>query len=113
MKVKNASDVQAQAVAVEGAKDVRIRWLVHKPDGAGNFYLRQFELSPGGYTPKHQHAWEHEVYILAGGGSAVSVQGDRSLAAGTTLFVEPNEVHQFRAGPEGLKFLCIIPSTGK
>jgi quercetin dioxygenase-like cupin family protein len=113
MKVKNANEVQAQPVAVEGAKDVRIRWLVHQPDGAGNFYLRQFELAPGGHTPRHQHAWEHEVYILAGGGSAVSAQGDQPITAGTALFVEPNEVHQFRAGPEGMKFLCIIPSTGK
>jgi quercetin dioxygenase-like cupin family protein len=113
MIVKNANDVQAQAVTVEGAKDARIRWLVHQPDGAGNFYLRQFEIAPGGYTPRHQHAWEHELYILAGGGTAVSGQGDCPMAAGTAIFVAPNEVHQFCAGPDGLKMLCIIPSTGK
>mgnify|MGYP001427320878 CR=1 FL=1 len=112
-KLKTAESVEAQPVAVEGAKDVRIRWLVHAPDGAKNFYLRQFELAPGGHTPRHQHAWEHEVYILAGGGSAVSGQGERPLAPGTALYVEPNEIHQFQAGPEGLKLLCIIPSTGK
>ena len=113
MKVKVAEAVEAQAVAVEGAKDVRIRWLVHQPDGARNFYLRQFELAPGGHTPRHQHDWEHEVYVLSGGGSAVSAQGEKPIALGTALFVEPNEVHQFRAGPEGMKMLCIIPSTGK
>jgi quercetin dioxygenase-like cupin family protein len=113
MKLKTVEAVDAQAVAVEGAKDVRIRWLIHQPDGARNFYLRQFELAPGGHTPRHQHAWEHEVYVLAGGGEAVSAQGERSLSAGTTIFVEPDEIHQFRAGREGLKFLCIIPSNGK
>ena len=113
MKVKVAESVEAQAVAVEGAKDVRIRWLVHGPDGARNFYLRQFEIAPGGHTPRHQHDWEHEVYVLSGGGSAVSAQGEKPVGPGAALFVEPNEVHQFRAGPQGMKMLCIIPSTGK
>jgi quercetin dioxygenase-like cupin family protein len=113
MKIKQAEEVQAQAVTVEGAKDARIRWLVHGPDGAKNFFLRQFEIAPGGHTPRHQHDWEHEVYILAGGGSAVSAEGERPIAPGTALFVEPGEVHQFRAGPEGLKMLCIIPPNGK
>jgi quercetin dioxygenase-like cupin family protein len=113
MIVKTASEVPAQAVAAPGAKDVQIRWLVHKPDGAANFYLRQFELAPGGHTPKHQHPWEHEVYILSGDGSAVSDKGESPLAPGMTIFVAPDEIHQFRAGPQGMKMLCIIPSTGK
>jgi len=113
LKTKQAESVESQPVAVEGAKDVQIRWLIHGPDGAANFHLRQFELAPGGHTPRHQHAWEHEVYVLEGGGSAVSAQGERAISPGTAVFVEPGEVHQFRAGPGGMKMLCIIPSSGK
>jgi quercetin dioxygenase-like cupin family protein len=113
MKIKKTDEVASQAVQVEGAKDVRIRWLIHGPDGAANFHLRQFELAPGGHTPRHQHAWEHEVYVLEGAGSVFSAAGEASLAAGSAVFVEPGELHQFRAGPAGMKFLCIIPSSGK
>jgi quercetin dioxygenase-like cupin family protein len=113
MKVKAADAVEAQAVQVEGAKDVRIRWLIHGPDGAANFHLRRFEIAPGGHTPRHTHPWEHEIYILEGSGWAVSAQGDSPLSPGSAVFVEPGEVHQFRAGPGGLQLLCIIPSSGE
>ncbi len=71
------------------------------------------DVAPGGRTPFHAHPWEHEVYVLEGGGSAVSAAGEKPLAPGTAVFVEPGEVHQFRAGKAGMKVLCIIPSSGK
>ena len=30
--------------------------------------MRQFELAPGGHTPRHTHAHEHEVFVLEGAG---------------------------------------------
>ena len=110
MKVKAAESVEAQPVAVEGAKDVRIRWLVHGPDGAKNFYLRQFELAPGGHTPKHAHAYEHEVFVLEGSGAVLEGDIEHPLRPGTVVYVPPSQVHQFRnTGPGPLKFLCLIP----
>ena len=114
MKVKAAEAVEAQAVAAEGAKDVRIRWLIHGPDGAANFHLRQFELAPGGHTPRHQHAWEHEVYVLSGGGVVRSTGGDQPVAAGQCVFIAPNEQHQFINTGEGpMKFLCLVPKSAR
>jgi quercetin dioxygenase-like cupin family protein len=53
------------------------------------------------------------VYVLEGGGSAVCAAGEKALSKGTAVFVEPGEMHQFRAGESGMKMLCIIPSSGK
>ena len=62
--------------------------------------MRQFEVAPGGYTPKHSHPYEHEVFVLEGNG--VVLEGDRehTLKPGDVVFVVPGEVHQFRnTGP--------------
>ena len=51
MKVVKSGDVAKVTVEVEGAKDVEIRRLICKEDGADNFAMRMFELKPGGCTP--------------------------------------------------------------
>lgn len=112
MKIKKANDVPAEPVEMEGAKDTTIRLLIHDAEGAPNFYMRQFNIAPGGQTPRHQHAWEHEVYALAGAGVVVTADGERPVAAGDCIFVAPEEVHQFRnTGAEELVFLCLIPKA--
>ena len=110
MKIKTADDMEAKPVEVEGAEDVTIRLLVHEADGAPNFYMRQFNIAPGGHTPRHTHDWEHEVYILQGAAGVWSLEGERAARAGDCVFVPPNEEHQFRnTGLEELKMLCLVP----
>jgi len=114
MIVKTAESVAAKPVEMEGAEGVRIRLLVHEADGAPNFYMRQFDIAPGGCTPRHQHPWEHEVYILEGQGVVFTANGDRPIRAGDCVFVPGGEVHQFRgAGQTPLKFLCLVPRDSK
>jgi quercetin dioxygenase-like cupin family protein len=110
MKIKRADDVPAEPVEMEGAEGVQIRWLIHEPDGAPTFYMRRFSVAPGGHTPRHRHAWEHEVYVLAGRGVVVTPGGEAPVAAGDCIYVAPEDDHQFRnAGGEELTFLCLIP----
>jgi quercetin dioxygenase-like cupin family protein len=72
--------------------------------------MRFFEIAPGGHTPKHSHAHEHEVFILEGSGVVVEGSREHPLQAGTAVFVAPDELHQFRnTGAGTLKFLCLIP----
>ncbi|HUT33067.1 MAG TPA: cupin domain-containing protein [Planctomycetota bacterium] len=109
MKVKHYSDVAAQQVE-EGAKGVRIRWVINEGDGAGNFAMRHFEIAPGGHTPHHAHAWEHEVFVLTGHGSVAGPEGETPLRPGTVVFVPPDEEHHFaNDGSEPLTLLCLIP----
>ena len=112
MKVKQVREVAAQDVQVEGAEGVRIQWLFGKDDTPENFYMRLFELAPGGYTPRHGHPWEHEVYILEGEGVVASPAGDKPLMAQSVVHVPAGEEHQFRnTGQAPLKFLCLVPKT--
>jgi len=110
MKVIHYEQVEASPVDTEGATGCRIRWLIGPPDGAPSFSMRQFEVAPGGYTPKHSHAHEHEVFVLEGTGVVLEGEKEHALRPGTCVLVPPRQLHQFRnmgAGP--LRFLCLIP----
>lgn len=112
MNVRNYESVPAAAVDMEGSRDCQIRVLVGQREGAPNFVMRQFEVAPGGHTPKHFHDYEHEVFVLEGSGVAIEGESEHALSAGDVVFVGPNEVHQFRNTGNGpLKFLCLIPNS--
>jgi len=110
MKVVNYEQIDSAPVEIEGAVGCRIRCLIGPEDAAPSFSMRQFEVAPGGYTPHHTHAFEHEVFVIEGNGVVLEGEKEHALAPGTVIFVPPDQLHQFRntgAGP--LKFLCLIP----
>jgi quercetin dioxygenase-like cupin family protein len=112
MKVQNYQQVPSQPVEMQGAEGCAVRWLVGQSDGAPNFAMRQFEVSPGGHTPRHSHPYEHEVFVLEGSGTVLEGDTEHPLHAGDVVFVRPDEVHQFRnTGQAPLKFLCLIPNS--
>lgn len=109
LKLLHYTDIEAEDVE-SGSKNLKIRWLITKEDGAKNFAMRLFEMAAGGNTPLHTHDWEHEVFILEGEGVVVGGQKEHSFKAGDVIFVPANELHQFRSGGERtVKFLCLIP----
>ncbi len=114
MIVKKYDEVEKSAIHMEGVKNASIRWLVGQDSGAPNFYLRLFELEPGGHSPLHTHPWEHEVYFLEGTGQVNTENGSIPVQKDYFALVLPNETHQFQnTGETPLKFLCIIPKEGK
>ena len=111
MYMVNAQTAQSNPVTTEGAKDTEIQWLLAPADGAPNFALRRFVIAPGGYTPRHTHDWEHEVYVLQGAGVLVTEQCHIPLQADQAILVAPGESHQFRCtGSASLEMLCIVPN---
>ena len=112
MKVNHYEAVDQAPVHMEGAAGCQVRWLLGPDQGTPTFAMRQFEVAPGGFTPRHSHPYEHEVFVLEGEG--VVIEGDRehSLRAGDVVFVVPDEIHQFRnTGAAPLKFLCLVPNS--
>jgi quercetin dioxygenase-like cupin family protein len=104
------SEVELEEPVEQGVKDVKLRWLISKRDGAKNFAMRLFEIQPSGYTPLHQHDWEHEVFILEGDGVTKNKTSGEPFKQGDIFFVPPMEWHQFvNTGKETLKLLCLIP----
>jgi quercetin dioxygenase-like cupin family protein len=114
MKVRHYETVEARPVEMEGSRDCLVRWLVGERDGAPNFAMRQFEVRPGGHTPRHAHPYEHEVFVLEGSGEVLEGSTAHDLSRGDVVFIKPNEVHQFRNPyAEPLKFLCLIPNSAQ
>ncbi|MHC4842534.1 MAG: cupin domain-containing protein [Planctomycetota bacterium] len=112
MKVVKSSEVQKVKVEMDGAKDVEVRWLITKEDGAPNFAMRMFELQPGGCTPLHIHPHEHEVFIIEGNGIFVCEGSEYEFGPEYVIFAPPSSQHQFKnTGDSVLRFLCLIPAT--
>jgi quercetin dioxygenase-like cupin family protein len=108
--VRHANDARPADLSAErDAKGVDLRSLITAEDGAKNFTMRLFRLEPGGSTPYHVHAWEHEVFVTGGTGRVRGESGSLPLEAGTAVFVPPEERHRFEAGEDGLVFICCIP----
>ncbi|HUY33774.1 MAG TPA: cupin domain-containing protein [Pirellulales bacterium] len=114
MKVQASQEVTQAPVTMPGAIGCAVRWLVGETDGAPNFAMRQFEVQPGGCTPRHSHPYEHEVFVLEGAGVVFEGDVEHPLRAGDVIYVAPDEVHQFRNnGATPLKFLCLVPNSSK
>lgn len=109
MKLFQYEDVIAED-AEAGAEKLRVRWLITKKTGADNFAMRLFEMDPDGYSPFHDHPWEHEVFILEGEGLVRGGGEERRFKEGDVVFIPPNEKHQFKnKGDKTVKFICLIP----
>jgi quercetin dioxygenase-like cupin family protein len=82
MQIKHHTAVPVNDVTMEGAAGCRVRWLVGEKDAAPNFAMREFEVAPGGHTPRHFHDYEHEVFVLAGRGVVIDGDTERPLQQG-------------------------------
>ena len=110
MKHVHYTEVELEKPSEDGIKDVMVRWVISKKDGAKNFAMRVFEIQPNGYTPLHQHDWEHEVFVLQGKGVVKDKNKEVPFKQNEVFFIPPMEWHQFvNNGEEVLKIICLIP----
>ncbi len=109
-KICHYTDVPAQVFG-DDAPGVTIRWVIdEQKDGAPTYDLRVIEVAPGGHTPKHNHPFEHENFVIEGKGR-LQINGEwHEIGPGDVVFVPPNAQHTYvNAGKEPFKFLCGIP----
>jgi quercetin dioxygenase-like cupin family protein len=109
MLIRNIHDSPHEPVRMEGVRGARMSVMVGRSDGAPHFALRSFAVEPGGHTPRHSHDYEHEVYVVAGGGTVLLEGRENPVREGDVVYVPADQEHQFRAGQGGLRFLCIVP----
>ena len=110
--VRRADAMPETPMQMDGVKDVAMRIMVGRVDGAPTFAMRHFTVQPGGNTPRHAHNYEHEVYIVDGEARVEYDGSFTSVRAGDVLFIEPNRIHQFvSTGQKPLQFLCFVPVT--
>ncbi|MCW5776476.1 MAG: cupin domain-containing protein [Phycisphaeraceae bacterium] len=108
--IRNIDETPMTPVEMPGVRGATMAVMVGRGDGAPNFALRQFRVEHGGHTPRHAHDYEHEVFVVSGGGTVLLGGEERPIRAGDVILVPAAEEHQFRAtAPEGLRFLCLVP----
>ncbi|MFA5948164.1 MAG: cupin domain-containing protein [Candidatus Gracilibacteria bacterium] len=115
MKINDNSEIFADEVKMEGAKDVKMKILIGEKDDSKNIIMRHFIVSPNGHTPYHTHNYEHVIKVENNKGIAVDEDGnEHEVKKGQSLFIKPNEKHQFK-NPfnEDFEFICIIPNPNK
>ena len=112
MKIMHYSEAKAtQFDDSDNVHGVTGRVVIGKTDGANNFCMRFFELTEGGFSPRHFHEWEHEILIHSGQGEVLSEGAWVPVTTGFTIFIPGNEEHQLRnTGATPLIFACMIPS---
>jgi quercetin dioxygenase-like cupin family protein len=113
MFVTDSNTVEGQPLNLGGAQGSSIKWLIGPAQSANNFAMRIVTVAPGGRTPEHEHAWEHQWYVLSGEGEAVDAYGQRwPVAPGSAAFVPDGEKHCLvNTGSEPLSIICMIRST--
>ncbi len=110
MLIRRPEKMPGQPVKMDGVKDVSMRLMVGRDDGAPTFAMRHFTVEPGGHTPRHSHNYEHEVYIVQGRGRVECDGQHYEVSGGDALLIDANKVHQFvNVGEEPMKFLCMVP----
>ncbi len=110
MKVGHYTEIEEKPVEATGAVGATVRWLIAKEDGAPNFAMRVFTLSPGGSSPHHTHSFEHEVFFLEGEGEVFMDGKTYPVKKGFFAFIPGGVEHQIRNKGKGdLRFICVVP----
>jgi quercetin dioxygenase-like cupin family protein len=109
--IRNLAEAVAKPVEMAGVKGVKMAVMVGREHEAPNFSMRQFIVEAGGHSPRHSHDYEHEVFIVSGGGTVLLDGAERPIRTGDVVFVPADHEHQFKAGESGMKFLCFVPVT--
>ncbi len=108
MKRVNVRDIKE--VHPDGTQGVDFKPLLAKNVNAPNFYLRVFDVSPGGHTFDHSHPWEHEMYVVEGRGKIVLASGEETIRDGDAILLEPNEKHVVvNDSNKLLRLVCVVP----
>jgi len=94
----------------EGTEGVDFKPLIAQNVAAPNFYLRVFDVAPGGHTFNHSHPWEHEMYVVQGRGKIVLHSGEESIREGDAILLEPEEKHMImNSSGFLLRLVCVVP----
>jgi len=111
MKLITYSEVNPTRFDNGPARGVAARVVIGRAAGAPHFCMRVFEIAPGGHTPKHAHAWEHEMFVHGGQGEVYGNGRWHKMQAGNAIFIPGQEEHQMKnTGREPLIVVCLVPA---
>jgi len=110
MYVTRVRSVRSTKFLEEGSRNVRMRQLIGREDGARKTAMHEISLGKGAFSAKHGHEWDHQLVVVSGRGLAVVDRKRIPLKVGVVLLVQSGEKHQFfQTGSAALKFLTVTP----
>jgi quercetin dioxygenase-like cupin family protein len=94
----------------EGSRNVKMKQLIRREDGARKTSLHELIIGKGGHSALHRHEWDHQLVVTEGRGLLI-LEGKRiPLRPGSVLLVQANEEHQFlQRGDKPFHFLTVTP----
>lgn len=98
-----------ESLNVSGAHDTSMQVLVSSEE-APNFALRKFVMGPHGGMPRHTNLVEHEQYVLSGSGIIEIADQVFEVSAGDSVYIPSEVPHSYKAGKDGLEFICVVPN---
>jgi quercetin dioxygenase-like cupin family protein len=87
--------------------------ILRKADGSdtrGSWAVGEAAQPAGFENSPHSHTEPEGFYVLAGHFTLFGPDGQSRLTPGSFVLIEPGEVHGFRAGEDGGRFLAIWPA---
>jgi quercetin dioxygenase-like cupin family protein len=112
MKIISLENVEKKKVNMQGAEKAWKQMPLSSADDAPQYAYRVFTIEPGGFTPYHNHPYEHMNYIIEGEGALVDVNGnEKPLKGGDFALVHPDEKHQYRnkSADKPFVMICGVP----
>ena len=100
----------AQEYPSDLAKGAAGRVVIGQADGDPSFCMRVFEITPCGHSAKHEHPYEHQVFVHAGSGQIWNGEIWQDIGPGSVIYIPGGEEHQLvNKGSEALVFACCVP----
>ena len=113
MPVVKHEEIKLEDVKMNGVLNATKANVIGPAQGWNENTLRVFRIGPHGYTPHHQHDWEHVNYVIRGQGTLTIGDQTYQLKEGDFACVPPNTDHQFRNPSDAdFEFICIVPNRG-
>ena len=113
MPIVKYDNIKLAEVRMEGVQGVSKANVIGPDNGWATNTMRVFRLTAKGFTPRHQHDWEHVNYIIKGKGQVRIGEEVHEVKEKDFAFVPPNIEHQFENPyDEDLEFICIVPDRG-
>ena len=111
MYITRLNRVEKTTSILEGAKGVYKQIPLSKKEGVPTSSFRVFTIEPRGYTPFHQHEFEHMNYVIKGEGILVSEDREHELKEGDFALILAGEKHQFKNSSknQNLLIICGVP----
>jgi quercetin dioxygenase-like cupin family protein len=105
MPVVKQEEIKLEEVKMNGVVKTTKANVIGPAQGWNESTLRVFKIGPNGFTPHHQHDWEHVNYVIKGEGTLT--------LGGETHHLKANMMHQFRnSGEKDFEFICVVPQRG-